>query len=192
MRKDFFMSHPAFDAAGFVKFDLESGSIRSPGDESLALVPVDVVSMLEPSADLDRAARSWGEIHGKRLADVLAQSDSPSTVDLLTDYLGGSLTVVGLGRIHIEIRGDALMFRVKSDDGSPGTAGRRALLAGFLAGYLGALGPAGFGVVHVDSDEGGDLFWAGSPQAAQRVQTWLMEGMAPMTALDRLTEGGGP
>lgn len=185
------MSHPAFDAAGFVKFDLASGTIRSPGDELLALVPADVVSMLEPSEDLDIAARSWGALHGRRLAEVLTGSEDPSTMDLLAQYLGGSLTTAGLGRLAIEIRGDALLFRLSVGDRGPSSAGRRALLAGFLAGYLESVGPGAFGVVHLDGDEASDLFWAGNPDAARKVQSWIEQGISPTAAVDRLSAGGG-
>jgi hypothetical protein len=184
------MSRPAFDAAGSVRFDLRTGTIRSAADEQLALIPADLVSLLDPGADLDRVARAWGESQGIQLAAVLARADEPTTIDTLADYLGGALTVAGLGRATIEIRGDALMFRIRPGIGAPASAGRRALLAGFLAGYLGALGPGGFGVVHLEGDAGSDLFWAGNPDAARRVQHWLEQGMAPTVALDSLAAGG--
>jgi hypothetical protein len=184
------MSHPAFDAAGLVKFDLSNGTIRAAGEEPLALIPAGVVSMLEPSEGLDRAARNWGATHGKRLADVLAASGEPSTIDLLVEYLGGSLTTAGLGRLSIVIRGDALMFRVDAGRQASRSAGRRALLAGFIAGYLEVLGPAAFGVVHVGGDDSSDLFWAGNPDAARQVQGWLEQGVEPATAVDRLAQGG--
>lgn len=185
------MSHPAFDAAGLVEFDLSKGTIRSAGDAPLALIPADLISMLEPSEDLDTVARGWGAAHGKRLADALAGTEEPSTIDLLAEYLGGSLTTAGLGRLSIVIRGDALMFRVDTANSPPQSAGRRALLAGFIAGYLEVLGPAAFGVVHLGGDNTGDLFWAGNPDAARQVQGWLEQGIDPAIAVDRLAQGGG-
>jgi len=184
------MSHPAFDAAGLVKFDLSSGTIRSAGEEPLALIPADVVSMLEPSDDLDKAARKWGALHGGLLAQVLFDIEEPSTIDMLAEYLGGSLTTAGLGRLTIQIRGDALMVSVAGDDRSAPSPGRRALLAGFLAGYLEALGPAAFGVVHLGGDGATDMFWAGNPDAARQVQSWLEKGFDPIAAVDRLAQGG--
>jgi hypothetical protein len=184
------MSHPAFDPAGFVRFDLSNGTIRSSAEEPLALIPADVVSMLEPGNDLDMAARNWGATHGKRLADVLAGTDEPSTMDLLAEYLGGSLTTAGLGRLSIEIRGDALLFRIEAGDSATQSAGRRALIAGFIAGYLEAVGPAAFGVVHLGGDESADMFWAGNPDAARQLQSWLEQGMEPTAAVDRLGRGG--
>lgn len=185
------MSHPAFDAAGFVKFDLDKGTIRSAGDDALALVPAEVVSLLEPGDDLDRAARNWGANHGMRLAEVLAVTEAPSTMDLLAEYLGGSLTTAGLGRVEIQIRGDALLLRVEAGSVAAPSAGRRALIAGFIAGYLEVLGPAPFGVVHFDGDQTSDVFWAGNPDAARQVQSWLEQGIDPLAALDRLAQGGG-
>jgi hypothetical protein len=170
------MSHPAFDAAGFVTFDLEKGSIRSPGDEPLTLLPVGLVSLLEPSDELEQSARAWGEVHGKRLADALGGSDEPASVNLLADYLGGSLTVTGLGRIGIEIRGDALMFRIAAQDAPAGSAGRLALITGFLGGYLSALGPNEFAVLHVGhgADES-----SGPP----RSRRWIMKSVEDRRSL---------
>jgi len=163
----------------------------SPGEEPLALVPVGLVSLLEPGDELERLARGWGETHGRALAATIGAGDGPADVSLLADYLGGSLSVTGLGRIAIEIRGDALMFRVSSEGSPPGSAGRRALIAGFLTGYLGALGPNEFAVLHLADSDSGELFWAGNPQAARKLRHWLDEGTAAMRALDRLAAGGG-
>jgi len=184
------MSHPAFDAAGLVKFDLGSGTIRSTGEEPLALIPTDVVSMIEPSEDLDKAARRWGALHGGLLAEVLFDAEEPSNVDMLAEYLGGSLTTTGLGRLAIQIRGDALMFSITGGERTAVSPGRRALLAGFLAGYLEALGPAAFGVVHLSGEGSNDVFWAGNPDAARQIQSWLEQGLDPLSAVDRLAQGG--
>jgi len=186
------MGYPTFDAAGAVKFDLETGKISSAGDEQLALLPAEMISMLEPGDSLHRVARAWGESQGKRLAELIADGDDPTTLDLLADHLGGALTVAGLGKFAIEIRGDALLFRVAglSGDGAGTSAGRTALLTGFLAGYLGALDPAGFEVLPLSSEPDAELFWAGNPTAMKQMIEWLEEGVAPLEALDRLGRGG--
>lgn len=182
------MSYPAFDAAGAVQFDLDSGTIRSTTDERLALLPVELLSLLEPGDDLHRAAREWGASHGRRLAALIAAGDDPTSLDLLADHLGGTLTVAGLGRFTVEIRGDALLLRISNRSASSG--GRTALLTGFLAGYLSELDPSGFEVLPLSSDADGELFWAGNPTAMKQVIEWLEQGVAPLEALDRVGRGG--
>ena len=186
------MSYPTFDAAGAVKFDLDSGTISSSEDDRLALLPVEMLSMLEPGDDLHQAARRWGESHGRRLAAVIAAGSEPTTLDLLVDHLGGAVTVAGLGKFTLEIRGDALLLRIsqRGNEAPAASAGRTALIAGFLAGYLNALDGIGFEVLPLASDATGELFWAGNPTAMKQVIEWLEQGVAPLDALDRLGQGG--
>lgn len=186
------MSYPAFDAAGAVTFDLESGSISSAGDERLALLPVELLALLEPGDALHRAAQSWGAVHGRRLSALIAAGSEPTTLDLLAEHLGGALTVAGLGKLRLEVRGDALLLRVKPPTAGPpkGSGGRTALLAGFLAGYLNALEPLGFEVLPLPGTADGELYWAGNPTAMKQVIAWLDDGVSPLGALSRLDRGG--
>ena len=73
------MKSEVFDAAGFVEFDLTSGTISSAQSSGLALVPPEVLAVLEPGDRLDEAARTWGAEHGRRLEAALAGSDEPWT-----------------------------------------------------------------------------------------------------------------
>jgi hypothetical protein len=182
------MNQTAFDASGFVRFDLASGGIRSVADESLALVPRRLLGLLEPGAGLDAAAREWGRAHGERLA----RTGREAPVETLADTLGGVLAVAGLGRVTIETRGDALLLRAVAPDGSREAepAATRDLLAGFVAGFLTAVDPAGFEVLTLSESGGERLLWAGSPAAVARVRAWMKDGVEPMQALDRLSRGG--
>jgi hypothetical protein len=182
------MSQTAFDASGFVRFDLARGRIRSAADEDLALVPLRLLGLLPPGDGLVAAGREWGRIHGERLA----RAGREAPIETLADALGGALAVAGLGRLALETRGDALLFRVApAGDTLPDeSAAGRDLLVGFIAGFLTALEPAGFEVVELCRDSGSRLFWAGNPAAAGRVRAWIAGGVEPLQALDRLAQGG--
>ena len=183
------MSNPAFDAAGFLHFDLENGTIRSPGDEQLALLPVELISNLAPNDKLPGASRKWGELHGKRLADHLNLKDSKETagIDVLASYLSGSLAVAGLGQVSLEIRSDALLFCVAKSKDSALSPCLKTLLCGFFAGYISVLIPAySFDVIFLAEQNNGSLFFAGNPQATQKVQLWLQDGKNISEALELL------
>ncbi|HUT78685.1 MAG TPA: hypothetical protein VM285_13405 [Polyangia bacterium] len=186
------MSQTAFDASGFVRFDLASGRIRSAANETLALVPWRLLDLLAPGGQLVAVARDWGRIHGERLAAAARDSQEPAPIEALADALGGVLAVAGLGRVTVETRGDALLFRAVSPGGSLeyGSAPTRDLLVGFVAGFLTAIDPAGFDVLPLPGTAGEQLLWAGSPPAVARVRAWMDEGEEPMQAMDRLSRGG--
>jgi hypothetical protein len=185
------MNQPSFDAGGFVRIDITTGEIRSAAEERLALLPAGVVASLRPGEALSTEARRWGGIHGKRLADKIAEGHERAEIEVLAEHLSGVLAVAGLGRAALEVRGDALLLRLRGPaGGSAGSDGRRALVSGFLAGYLSALEPAGFDAIHLLDQDSEELFWAGAPTAVKRVGAWLAEGVNPLAALDRLAEGG--
>ncbi len=181
------MDQPVFDAATFVKFDLTEGTIRSVGEEQLALVPPEVLAALNPGTELNEAGREWGSVHGKRLATALAEKESAPGVDVLAEHLCGTAATLGLGRLSVEIHGDALTFRVHTETtGSPGT---EALLGAFIAGYLSVLTPNSYDVFLLDRVSGERLYWAGNSAAVQKVRRWIDDGIDPLAAIQRLTEG---
>jgi len=184
------MSQTAFDASGFLRFDLESGRIRSAMEEDLTLVPRRLLGLLTPGERLVAAGREWGRLHG----EGLAREKREAPIEVLADSLGGLLAMAGMGRVSVEIRGDALLLRAAPPaDSTPETAAAsRDLMAGFIAGFLTGIDPAGFDVLTLSGDSGEQLFWAGGPRAVARVRGWMTEGMEPLAALDRLSRGGAP
>ena len=182
------MSQPIFDAARFVEFDLEKGTISSTGSEKLALVPIEALAAIVPSEDLARAARKWGGLHGARLRALQAEAKESLGMESLAEHLGGTLATLGMGRIGVEIRGDALAFKAEGQAGGL-ASGAGALLEGFLAGYLSALGSREFEVIHLGASRGGEIFFAGNKAAAERVRWWIGEGIGPLAAIERLAEG---
>lgn len=184
------MNDPVFDAAQFVRFNLSTGAIRSANDENLALIPLDVIASVTPSHTLLRAAQKWGALHGATLAEKIKKSSIPMTIEALANHLGGTVAVFGLGRLTVEIRGDALMFRAQLAEDKFLPAGLRAVLGEFIAGYLSALYPKRFEVLPMGEDRRDQLYWASSGPAVNRVRRWIRDGVDPLAAVERLAEGG--
>jgi hypothetical protein len=192
------MAGPAFDAANYVQFDLQAGAIRSRDDDALVLIPRELLAALSLGDELDRSARAIGETRGKRFAAWASarSGQEPLPLDALADGVDGALAVLGFGRTEIEIRGDALLFKVKGAAKGASKASA-AFLGGFLGGYLSALDPeVRFDAVHLGPSAGGPeeaVFLAGSAESVRRVAQWISGGADPVTAIERLhREGGKP
>ncbi len=183
------MDQPVFDAAAFVAFDLKAGMIFSAAKEPLALVPLDVLETLAPGNQLDEAAHRWGSIHGERLALTVASAGDSVGVDVLAEHVGGTVAALGMGRVSVEIYGDALMFRAQVEGKQDASDGRDALLSGFLAGFVSALTTESFDVLLIDQAAQSKLFWAGNPDAVRRVRRWIEDGIEPLAAIGRLSKG---
>ena len=183
------MTQSAFDATGFIRFDLANGSIISREGEQLALIPVDLLDALEPGEKTKQRSVAFGKTHGKSFAKIIAGLTEPPGVEMLADHLGGLTAVFGLGKSAVEIRGNAILFRLKS--GRKMSDGVVTLLTGFLAGFMSEIEPeTTFEILHMQVDDDGDLFWAGNPRAIKKVNDWLADGVKPMEALWLLSEEG--
>jgi hypothetical protein len=188
------MPGPAFDAADYVQFDLRAGAIRSRDDDALVLVPRELLG----GEALGRSARTFGETRGKRFAAWAASrtGQDPLALDALADSVDGALAVLGFGRTEIEIRGDALLFRIKgAAEGA--TEATVALLGGFLGGFLSALDPEmRFEAAHLGASAGGPdeiVFLVGNADALRRVARSIADGEAPYAAIEKIhREGGNP
>jgi hypothetical protein len=182
------MDQSTFDAKGFVEFDLSVGTICSVGKERLALVPIEVLAELEPGEPLNQATRDWGRIHGERLKKALAKEGEPG-VEALADHLGGTAAALGLGLLSVEIVGDALLFRCKSQGNLRSSRGWSALITGFLAGYLAGFSEHSFEVAPLGQDGADLVFLAGNSNAVNRVSEMRIEGMDLLAAIGRISEG---
>jgi hypothetical protein len=190
------MAGPAFDAANYVQFDLQKGAIRSRDDDALVLVPRELLNALAIGDELERSARAIGEARGKRFAAWSAARTAvePMALDALADGVDGALAVLGFGRTAVEIRGDALLFKIRGA-GKRAARATAAFLGGFLGGYLSALDPEmRFDAAHLGPDAGSPddlVFFAGSGEAVKRVAQWIGGGTEPYAAIERLHREGG-
>jgi hypothetical protein len=184
------MNKPVFDANSFVEIDLSSGSISSQGNDRLALISTDILKMLPPSESLHQAATEWGKRHGIRLGDRLEADNNDAGVEALSQHLGGTLAALGMGRVRVEIRRDALMFRTSLNMDDPASGGQWAMLAGFLSGYLTGLTGLPFAVLDLGNQAADRLFWAGNPETARVVESRIDDGSDPLAVVDAAMTGG--
>jgi hypothetical protein len=180
------MNDNVFDAAGFLTFDLAAGELRSRESERLVVIPAETLDALAAGQALDQTWRRWGKLHGATLAAHVRKAGKEPGVEVLAEHLGGLLAALGLGKISVEIRGDALMFRHVD---SAASAASRELLAIFLAGYLEAVGPDRFEVLPLDDKGKGTLFFAGCPAAIGKVRAAVERGAAALEAVERVSKG---
>lgn len=191
------MAGPVFDAAGYVHFDLREGTVGTRDGDDLVLVPLELLGLPVSGGELASAARSMGEARGVRFAAWAATSAGaePLGLEALAKALDGALAVLGFGRTELDVRGDALLFRVRGRCDVAGYEALGAFLCGFFAGFVSAIDPSKqFDVVYLGPDgESGEeaIFFAGNPDAVERVNLWLGEGAGPYEAIGRLHEKGG-
>jgi hypothetical protein len=192
------MGEPAFDAADYVRFDLRTGAIGSRDDEDLVLVPRALLGAPLHGGELAHTARALGETRGVKFAAWAATSSSsePLGLDALTRGVDGALAVLGFGRTEIDVRGDALLFRVRGRGETHLSEALAAFLGGFLAGFISAIDPTmPFEVVYLGPDAGVDageaVFFAGNGEAVARISQWIKGGEAPYSAVERLHREGG-
>ena len=190
MRGEQPMNERAFDAKAFVEFDLQQGLIRSRNRETLALIPLDVLSALPLNDEADRAVRKWGRVHGEQFANSVLSEEKSEGVESLIDHLGATTAALGFGRLSMEFYGDALVFRARSEAVQSRSHNVSSLLGSFIAGYLSAVIPRAFEVSLLGEQEGDQLFWAGNAETSALLEQWIIEGMAPLNALHRLMKGG--
>lgn len=182
------MNKPVFDAGSFVEINLSEGAVVSREDDRLALISTDILKALPPSEPLHRAAAQWGKRHGARL-DMHLRNESASDaagLEALSEHLGGTLAVLGMGRIRLEIRQDALLLRASQGGGESEDTGAWSLLAGFLSGYLSGLSGHPFDVIDLGEDSSERLFFAVNPEAAEAARAALQAGETPMDVVDGL------
>ena len=185
------MEKPVFNPASFVDIDLATGEISSTVKERLALVPTRILKTLQPGDALTNAAEAWGSQHGRILAEHLEQDPDLIGIEELSSFLSGTAAALGMGRLSIELRQGALMFRARGvgSEDEELSDGESALLTGFLSGYLSALGQQPFGVLHMGEEHGDHLFFAGNPVVVEEVQNLPVQGQARLAAIEKLIAG---
>ena len=181
------MDKTVFDSAAFVSIDMTSGRISTPGRDELALIPNAILALVPIGDALNRAANGWGENHGRVLAERLTVDDVG--VEALSSHLGGTLAALGMGRVLVEIRHHALVFRLTGGPHDDIAETNAAILGGFLTGYLGAVSGHPFAVLDLGLHGRDRLFWAGNPDAVDQARRAIENGDAPLAVIDALTRG---
>jgi hypothetical protein len=119
------MADAPFDPNGAVRFDLRSGAASDSKGARLVLVPTTALEGL--SADvLEQIGAQIGRACGARIAGRLGGDSGVcgASVELVIAHLAGELAIAGIGAVHIERWGRALVAIVSNaslaDDGFVG------------------------------------------------------------------------
>lgn len=163
---------PSFDPTGAVRFDLRSGSASDSRGARLVLVPSAALESLGGPA-LAQLGGHIGQACGARLAARLGGDGGVRATELevVITHLAGELAIAGIGAVHIERWGRAMVAVVSNpgvaDDGFIG-----AVLAGALSAASGReVAAAGLG-----SEGGKSRYFLGSASTSERVRILVGQG----------------
>jgi hypothetical protein len=164
--------NPSFDPTGAVRFDLRSGSASDSRGDRLVLVPSAALELLSSEA-LSKIGEEIGRACGARIAARLGGDGGVrgSDVDLVISHLAGELAIAGIGAVHIERWGRALVAIV-ANPSIADDAFVSAVLAGALSEAAGReVSAAGLG------HEGNEArYFIGSAATSERVRGLASEG----------------
>lgn len=182
------MSDPAFDPSGAVRFDLKSGAASDARGERLVLVPASALEALDRSTPgaLAHVGSELGKACGTRVASRLGGEAAvrSATLELVVAHLAGELAIAGLGAVHLERWGRAMVVVVKdpgvSSDGFLGAA---------LAGALGAATGRDVFIAPLGREPGTARYFVGAQQTASRLRSLISQGKPWAEALGALQKG---
>jgi hypothetical protein len=112
------MTNGAFDPTGAVQFDLGRGVVEG-GGERMLLVPASLLAEVAHAAGAEAAraiAHAIGTACGERLSTRLGGSEgvTKASVDDIVTQLTGELAVSGVGSMHLERWGRAIVIVVQN------------------------------------------------------------------------------
>jgi hypothetical protein len=186
------MDKTNFDAAAAVQFNLNNGMISSSiKEKQLTLLPIEILTAFKPGAELEKVANQYGHLNGEQLLENLPQGSATMGMEALADHLGGTTAVLGMGRLSLEIQGDALLLRVRSetDPKIVSSQGYQVFVCEFWGGYLSALAKHRFDVLLLEETDGNQRYFAGNPEAVKKVRDWRAKGVEPSVAMEKLARG---
>jgi hypothetical protein len=162
------MDSNAFDPSGAVRFDLGSGAASDAGGARLVLVPSTALESLGTDA-LAQVGGHLGRACGARLAERLGGDEGvrASGLEVVITHLAGELAIAGIGLVHIERWGRAMVAIVSN----PSIA-NNAFLGAVLAGALSAASGREISAAAL----GGERYFLGSAPTASRVRGLVAQG----------------
>jgi hypothetical protein len=181
------MEHPRFNPSQSVKFDLASGAVSMDGSGSRLLVPAELLGQLWSSASEEQQrdfGRRLGTELGRRAAERLGGGQAQrASLEAVVEHLGGDLALTGLGSMHLERWGRALVIGIaKSPLGSNGDK----LLAAIVEGAIQRLFGKDTAVVVLNRTDELVRLLVLNPTSALRARGWLDDGVGWGEVLSRL------
>lgn len=185
------MTHPPFNPAQSVQFDLGRGRVEFGDAVPRLLIPADALLELCRGASAE-AQRDFGHRlgaeAGRRAASRLVGGAGRASIDAVVDHLGGDFALLGVGSFGIERWGRALI--VTLTDSPLGTEGD-SMLAAIIEGAIQRALSRDCHAVALGRSDGVARFAVLGRDAALSMRRWLGEGVAWTGALARLNGSRG-
>lgn len=180
------MPDPAFDPSGAVRFDLKTGTASDPSGTRLVLVPAAALASLERSAPdaLASLGAAVGSGCGARVAARLGGEAGvrAASLETVVTHLAGELAIAGLGAVHLERWGRAMVLVVES----PGVASDAFVTAALSSALGAATGRGDVAVTRLGGEASAARYFVGAEATAARVSSRIAEGTPWAEALAEL------
>jgi hypothetical protein len=169
------MPSPAFDPTGAVRFDVKSGAASDARGSRLVLVPTSALESLErttPGA-LAHLGAEVGRACGGRVAARLGGDAGvrSATLEAVVTHLAGELAIAGIGAVHLERWGRAMVVVVAN----PGV-NSDGFIAAALGGALHAAAGREVAIAPLGREGTTGRYFVGTPQTATKVKSLLSQG----------------
>lgn len=169
------MAEPAFDPSGAVRFDVTSGAASDARGARLVLVPTAALEALEQTTPgaLTHLGGEVGRGCGARVAARLGGDDGvrAATLELVVSHLAGELAIAGLGAVHVERWGRALVLAVAN----PGVSSD-GFLGAALSGALAAASGRDVAIAPLGREGATARYFVGAPQTVAKVRERVSDG----------------
>lgn len=166
------MDSNAFDPSGAVRFDLRSGAASDSQGARLVLVPSAALESLGTDA-LAQVGTHIGHACGARLAARLGGDAGvrAANLELVITHLAGELAIAGIGMVHVERWGRAMVAIVTN----PSIA-NDAFVGAVLAGAMSSASGRAVAAAALGRDAGQARYFLGSAPTAVRVRGLVAQG----------------
>jgi hypothetical protein len=167
------MPSQPFNPNGAVRFDLRSGSASDSGGARLVLVPSAALEGLD-SEVLEQIGNQIGRACGARIAARLGGDNGvrATEVEVVITHLAGELAIAGIGAVHIERWGRALVAIVANPSVSDD-----AFISEVLAGALSTASGRQVSAVALGREHGEARYFLGTAATTERVRELVSQGM---------------
>jgi hypothetical protein len=166
------MASSSFDPTGAVRFDLRSGSASDSRGERLVLVPSAALDLLSSEA-LAKIGEHLGRECGNRVAARLGGETGvrASDVETVISHLAGELAIAGVGAVHIERWGRALLVVVSNP-----SVNDDAFVSAVLGAAMSAASGRGVAAASLGRNDDQARYFLGSAATAERVRGMVGAG----------------
>ena len=167
------MSAKPFDPNGAVRFDLRTGAASDSSGARLVLVPSAVLATLGPDA-LTKVGLAIGRGCGERVAARLGGDAGvrDASIEIVVSHIAGELAIAGVGAIHVERWGRAMVAIVESpsiDDAM--------FIGAVLGGALSAASGREVAAASLGAEGTQTRYFLGSPNTADHVRVVVGTGL---------------